>query len=441
MTLIDDFVSQYLREYDYYQEVARICAQQCEIDLEQNGIRAIVTYRAKRPDRLRQKLEERSQGKRHESFDDIRDDIVDLAGVRIALYFPGDGEEVDKLIRSRFDCQVVKAFPERDNGPADDSRYSKRFSGYHSTHYRVCMREDELAESQVKYALAPIEIQVASVLVHAWAEVEHDLVYKPLTGDPSEAAYAILDELNGIVLAGEIALERLQKDMEERASEETFSNHYELAAFLHAIVQDELAADVTEAIMGRADVLFRFLQLLDLVTAGGLQDFTGDLDPDRPIVQQLVDRIVAGDEERTRLYFQAKREIGARSPYVSTRGVQRTASEEQALGFFLSRWIVLETVLRGIYQERQPDSRRRVAIPPLELMKHLEFLDQNTLYGIDRIRHLRNQTVHGIEAPQADYLIEAGEQIEMTLQELRPHLSEDLQEIIDSRLDDLEGSA
>jgi len=44
----------------------------------------------------------------------------------------------------------------------------------------------------------------------AWAEVEHDLVYKPTQGELSEDEYAILDELNTMVLAGEVMLERLQ---------------------------------------------------------------------------------------------------------------------------------------------------------------------------------------------------------------------------------------
>jgi ppGpp synthetase/RelA/SpoT-type nucleotidyltranferase len=54
--------------------------------------------------------------------------------------------------------------------------------------------------------------------MHAWSEVEHDLVYKPLQGSLSEDEYAILDELNGLVLAGEIALERLQRAGESRVS-------------------------------------------------------------------------------------------------------------------------------------------------------------------------------------------------------------------------------
>ena len=117
---------------------------------------------------------------------------------------------------------------------AQNPTYPKRFSGYWATHYRVQLRESSLNDAQNRYKDARIEIQVASVLMHAWAEVEHDLVYKPLQGKLSENEYAILDELNGLVIAGEIALERLQKAGEARVTTggRAFSNHYDLAAHL-----------------------------------------------------------------------------------------------------------------------------------------------------------------------------------------------------------------
>ena len=69
--------------------------------------------------------------------------------------------------------------------------------------------------------------KVASVLMHAWSEVEHDLVYKPMQGTLSEEELAILDELNGLVLTGEIALERLQAAGNERIqnSKATFARN------------------------------------------------------------------------------------------------------------------------------------------------------------------------------------------------------------------------
>lgn len=93
--------------------------------------------------------------------------------------------------------------------------------------------------------------------MHAWAEVEHDLVYKPLQGKLSEEEYSILDELNGLVLAGEIALERLQRAGERRVatSGRLFDNHYDLAAYLLNRAAPLLTGANPEAIIGRVDVL------------------------------------------------------------------------------------------------------------------------------------------------------------------------------------------
>jgi ppGpp synthetase/RelA/SpoT-type nucleotidyltranferase len=230
---IDQFLVDYAREYDFYQEAARLCSQQCEKLLDGSGIRAIVTFRAKRSDRLRAKLLKREKEQRapYSSPEEMREDIVDLAGVRAALYFPKDRQVFDALVRDAFVLVAKKDFPLAGKPRPDRSR----FSGYQATHYCVRLKEDDLPESQRRYTTAMIEIQVASVLMHAWAEVEHDLVYKPLTGDISEDELAILDELNGLVHAGEIALERLQRAVETRVARQgsTFSNHYELAAFLY----------------------------------------------------------------------------------------------------------------------------------------------------------------------------------------------------------------
>lgn len=237
MTVIDAFLAQYAREYDFYQEVARLCEQRCSAELEQNGIRTIVSHRAKRPDRLKEKVLQRDKSKNYPKVEDIYDDVIDLSGVRIALYFPGDFDEVERLLNNAFNVENKKIFPDDGNKPA----YNKRFAGYAARHYRVRLKSSKLKGTDVRYADTAVEVQVASVLVHAWSEVEHDLVYKPLSGDLSDEEYAILDELNGLVLAGEIALERLQKagDFRLRFEENKFRNHYELASYIYGKVSDK----------------------------------------------------------------------------------------------------------------------------------------------------------------------------------------------------------
>jgi ppGpp synthetase/RelA/SpoT-type nucleotidyltranferase len=228
--LIQSFVDRYRREYDFYYEVARLVAQRCEELSAENGIRGIVTFRAKRPDRLEAKLIRRDDEKHYHSEDDIRADIVDLSGVRIALYFPSDRAKIAVLLREALVVDQVKEFRGK---PKTNSR--QRFDGYYADHYRVHLDHSTLPEADRRYADSPVEIQVASVLMHAWSEVEHDLVYKPLSGAVSEDELQILDGLNGIVLSGEVFLERLQAAFEARVSQTgtTFSNQYELAAFLY----------------------------------------------------------------------------------------------------------------------------------------------------------------------------------------------------------------
>ena len=96
--------------------------------------------------------------------------------------------------------------------------------------------------------------------MHAWAEVEHDLVYKPLQGMLSQDEYAILDELNGLVMAGEIALEHLQRAGEARVAigGRAFINHYDLAAHLLNAAAPSLKRPVTDTVLGRVDLLLTY---------------------------------------------------------------------------------------------------------------------------------------------------------------------------------------
>ena len=234
MSLIDQFVARYSREFDYYQQLGRICQQQCEIEIEQRGVRASVTSRAKQLGRLRAKLVKRDATKSYKVIDEIYEDIVDLAGVRITLYFPGDRHEIDRLIKGLFDVKFEKTFPDQVD-PGIESRRPSRFSGYHANHYRVQIKEESLKEADKRYAQGKVEIQVASVLMHAWSEVNHDLGYKPMSGELSNVELNMLENLNGLVLAGEVSLETLQQALKNRVSESDrpFSNHFELAAFLY----------------------------------------------------------------------------------------------------------------------------------------------------------------------------------------------------------------
>ena len=92
-------------------------------------------------------------------------DVTDLVGLRIVTYFEEDVELVARLIEGRF------AVDFRHSTDKQRFRDAGRF-GYRSLHY-VCAVPEGAPDDAFRF-----EIQVRTVLQHAWAEIEHDLGYK-----------------------------------------------------------------------------------------------------------------------------------------------------------------------------------------------------------------------------------------------------------------------
>lgn len=413
--VVEEFIARYRREQDFYTQAARIVAQTLESRLQAEGIRAIVTDRAKAVGRLEPKVRARATKANYQAVGDVYDDIVDLAGVRVALYFPGQREQVGRLIDELFTVLKSKKFPGE-----EQPRYEKRFSGYWATHSRVRLREVTLPDAQKRYADARVEIQVASVLMHAWSEVEHDLVYKPLQGELSEDEYAILDELNGLVIAGEIGLERLQRAGEVRvaSSDREFSNHFELATHLLSKRAMELPAAAVDSALGRVDLLFDFLRQLGLSSPSKIERLLEGLHSDyerRPISEQIIDQLLSEEGGRYATYENLRSER-AISPEVVSDGVSIDPDQHRAFGKFMSAWIELERTLREHTMKyagstsfsvhspvRMPSSRMIEKIIPMSEKKRAEF---------ERVRRMRNYLVHGVETPPNEDLMSGAKYLE-----------------------------
>ena len=345
MDLIEIFYNTYNTQLEFFEEISRTCSQHCENGLESLGIRAIVTYRAKRPDKAVEKIHKRiSEGSQYKSSDDIYKDITDLAGVRIALYFPGDRNEVGKFIEQHFEIvRPPKIFPI--NPIKSETMPQKRFSGYWATHYLVRFKKDTLSNKLERYTNPAIEIQIASVLMHSWAEVEHDLIYKPTQGGLSEDEYAILDELNGLVLSGEIALERLQRAIDTRVRNKNrrFNNHYELASYLIDEMRPKLRGLPTEPSLGRMDFLFKLLKAAKMDQPDKLKPFIQNVTEateDRPISEQIVNQIIREKPELVDFYSKLQ-EKTYRPSKISVENQLQIITDKEKFEF-IQAWILLE---------------------------------------------------------------------------------------------------
>ncbi len=127
--MIEEFLLHYRREVDHYEQAARIAAKICDLALRREGIKGLVTYRAKDPESLKEKLITRDVSEKFESAADVYESIVDLAGVRIALYFPSDRDRVSKIIEDSFYLRRNPiVFPKKDIYTCV-SRYPREWSG------------------------------------------------------------------------------------------------------------------------------------------------------------------------------------------------------------------------------------------------------------------------------------------------------------------------
>ncbi|WDR90612.1 GTP pyrophosphokinase [Burkholderia ambifaria] len=132
------------------------------------GIRFVdVASRVKTRASLEEKIARKGEG-RYQRIDDI----TDICGVRVIAYFEGDVRRVCDILEREFKVDRQNSVDK--SRPADPDRF-----GYRSVHYVVshAVGRKRLRENR-RFASFKVEIQVRSILQHAWAEIEHDLGYK-----------------------------------------------------------------------------------------------------------------------------------------------------------------------------------------------------------------------------------------------------------------------
>lgn len=382
--IISEFVEHYIQKFDFFEQRASIVAGQLRSELARRGIRALVSSRAKDPVKLKEKLLKRStrakDPKTYTSLKDIDLDIVDLAGVRVALYFPADQSKVEQIVDEFLERNSpAKEFPEPTSKPL-----SKGLVGYIAKHYRGRLRQDRLTQAQRRYLQGSVEIQVASVLMHAWAEIDHDLRYKPTQGVPSPEELATLDEVNGLVLTGEIALERLQRLIEERVGrpDARFENLYELQEFLSAQVPNMASKGI-----GRLNFLLPLLQNAGIDTPSQLRPYLQEVaeEPDdSPLADKLIDAITAENPERYQLFRAVLNEER------TSAGIEEGQRDfDLAMGSFLTRWIALERRLQNLTGKKPSLASSRLLQPSLNPYG-VQPDDQEEIH---RLRRMRNKLV------------------------------------------------
>ena len=160
-----------------------------------------VQARVKEKSSLKKKIEEK-QGKYH----DLKD-ITDTVGIRVITYFHDDVDKIAQVIENEFQVDRENSVDKRVMDP-------DRF-GYSSLHYVVEFKDERLKFLEYKdFSGIKFEIQIRSILQHAWAEIEHDLGYKSSIEVPKNLRRSF-SRIAGLLEIADLEFLRVKKEIKE----------------------------------------------------------------------------------------------------------------------------------------------------------------------------------------------------------------------------------
>jgi putative GTP pyrophosphokinase len=147
--------------------------------------------------------------RKNEKYNDPLTEITDVCGLRIITYYLSDVDRVGVLIEREFDVDWENS--ERQVPDSVD-----RF-GYRSDHYVLRMSEArrDLPE-WAPYQDLVVEIQVRTVMQHAWAAVDHKVRYKGQDLPPT--LHRRLSRLSALMETADEQFAEIQRESEEMAA-------------------------------------------------------------------------------------------------------------------------------------------------------------------------------------------------------------------------------
>ncbi len=99
-------------------------------------------------------------------------DIKDLAGIRVITYVESEAHKASDIIKELFDINFAESVDKSKILGVDKV-------GYRSLHYIAKFSSDRCKLPEYKkFSDLEFEIQIRTILEHAWAEIEHDRNYK-----------------------------------------------------------------------------------------------------------------------------------------------------------------------------------------------------------------------------------------------------------------------
>jgi len=202
----------YERNRPHYAILLRRLYRRMRNMLAKSGINATVTYRLKTFESYFEKLLRIQNAHTGDMI------LTDLLGFRVICPFLEDLEHVEDLITENFSLIEVER---------KGLNHSFREFGYDSIHLLIVIPENALPVP-IPYTGRVCEIQLRTILQEAWAEIEHELVYKADFSLLNEPLKRKLASLNATLALSDLIFQEIRnyrKEVQKRGEKRRESLH------------------------------------------------------------------------------------------------------------------------------------------------------------------------------------------------------------------------
>ncbi|MDF0673973.1 MAG: RelA/SpoT domain-containing protein [Nitrospira sp.] len=167
---LDEYEQKFFLTYKAFAETVRFILEKALLSAENLPRSQSIQCRAKGIESLRRRLAKEDKL----DTQTLECDRRDLAGARLIFYTNNDVDRflASPLIRDNFEI-------EEDSLKIHHPTQENQGARYRAVHYTIRLREDRLRLPEyARFTGLRCEIQVQTILEHAWSETSHDIVYK-----------------------------------------------------------------------------------------------------------------------------------------------------------------------------------------------------------------------------------------------------------------------